>query len=273
MSDVPAKKPVSISPLDLYSTTYNWLLNNGPRLLFGILVFFAGLWIIRFLKKRIRGQMSKKQVHSSLQPFFLSLSISLLYLLLVIVVMEILGIQLTIFTAIIGAGSVAAGLALSGTLQNFAGGVLILLLKPFTLDDNIIAQGVDGYVTAIEVFYTEVLTHDNKAVIIPNGKLFNEIITNVTREGKQRLDLELKFSYAIDPDQTMQIINGAIKKIPEILIDHETKVGIILMEADGFRIAVRVWVATNTFTAVKFSLHNNILKDIKTAGLKLPGMA
>lgn len=137
----PAK---TVSPQDLYTNAYNWLIINGPRLLFGLIVFFIGLWVIRYMKKRIRGNMSKKKIHSSLQPFFLSLSISLLYLLLIIMVMEIMGIQLTIFTAIIGAGSVAAGLALSGTLQNFAGGVLILLLKPFTLDDNIIAQGVDA---------------------------------------------------------------------------------------------------------------------------------
>ncbi len=264
--------PKRVSPEDLYTTAYNWLLNNGPRLIFGILVFLIGLWVIRFLKKRIRSQMTKKQVHSSLQPFFLSLSISLLYILLLIMVMEIMGIQLTIFTAIIGAGSVALGLALSGTLQNFAGGVLILLLKPFTLDDNIIAQGVDGNVTAIEVFYTEVLTHDNKAVIIPNGKLFNEIIINVTREGKRRLDLELKFNYGVDADQVMALIQGAVKKTPEILTDHEPQTGIILMEADGMHISVRVWVPTKRYTPVKFALHDNIIKDLKAAGIKLPGM-
>ncbi|WP_448700819.1 mechanosensitive ion channel family protein [Mucilaginibacter sp. AW1-3] len=264
--------PKRMTPQDLYDAAYNWILLNGPRLIFGIVIFFAGLWVIRFLKKRIRGQMSKKQVHSSLQPFFLSLAISALYVALVVLVFAIIGIQLTFFTAIIGAASVAAGLALSGTLQNFAGGVLILLLKPFTLDDNIIAQGVDGYVTAIEVFYTEVLTHDNKAVIIPNGKLFNEIIINVTREGKQRLDLELKFSYAVDTDQVMGIIAGAVKKTPEILTDHEPKIGLILLEADGFRVSVRVWVPTNRFTPIKFTLHDNIVKDIKAAGIKLPGM-
>jgi small conductance mechanosensitive channel len=155
-----------------------------------MILFFGGLWFIRFLRSRLKLRMSQRKVHSSLQPFFLSLTITSLYILLIIVVMNIIGFQLTIFTTIIGAFSVAAGLALSGTLQNFAGGVLILLLKPFEVDDSIIAQGQDGKVTSIQIFYTVLITADNKTVIIPNGKLFNEVIVNVTREGKRRLILK-----------------------------------------------------------------------------------
>lgn len=261
------------APADVYTAVYTWIINKGPTIVFGLVVFFIGLWVIRFLKKRIRARMTKKQVHSSLQPFFLSLSISLLYILLVVVVMEIMGIELTIFTAVIGAGSVAAGLALSGTLQNFAGGVLILLLKPFTIDDNIIAQGVDGFVTAIEVFYTVVLTHDNKTVIIPNGKLFNEIIVNVSSTGKRRLDLEFKFNYGVNADEVKKIIENAIKKTPIILTDPEPKVGIIGLDADGVKLSIRIWVPTDKFTATKFALHDTILKDVMAAGIKLPGMA
>ncbi len=248
-----------------------WAITFGPKLIFGILVFVAGLWVIRFLKNRIRGQMSKKQVHSSLQPFFLSLSITLLYVLLIVVVMEIMGIQLTIFTAVIGAGGVAAGLALSGTLQNFAGGVLILMLKPFTIDDNIVAQGVDGVVTSIEVFYTEVLTADNKAVIIPNGKLFNEVIINVTREGKRRLDMELKLTYSIDVDQVKNIILNVIKATDTILPEPAPRVGIIALDIDGIKITVQVWVNNNVFTNTRLHLQEAIVKELKAAGVKLPG--
>jgi small conductance mechanosensitive channel len=257
---------------DFYHQASLWAINFGPKLFFGIVVFLIGLWVIRFLKRRIRGQMTKKQVHSSLQPFFLSLTITLLYILLVIVVMEIMGIQLTIFTAIVGAGGVAAGLALSGTLQNFAGGVLILMLKPFTIDDNIVAQGVDGYVTSIEIFYTEVLTHDNKAVIIPNGKLFNEVIINVTREGKRRLDIEIKLTYAIDIEQVKGIITNAIKQITDILPTPLPNIGVIALEIDGIKISVRVWVNNDQFTNVRFSLQEKILKDLRAAGVKLPGV-
>lgn len=260
-----------VAAIDIYNTAYTWLINNGARLVFGILVFCVGLWVIRLLKKRLRSNMSKKQVHSSLQPFFLSLSITLLYLLLIIAVMEIMGIELTIFTAVIGAGSVAAGLALSGTLQNFAGGVLILMLKPFTLDDNIVAQGVDGVVTAIEVFYTEVLTIDNKAVIIPNGKLFNEVIINVTREGKRRLDIDLKLTYIIDVEQVKSVIANAVRQTPDILTDHAPCIGISALEIDGIKISTQVWVHTNKYTSVKFALQERIIKELKNAGIKLPG--
>ena len=176
----------------LYEQAYVWILTTGPRFIVAILLLFAGIWFIRLLKNRIRAQMSKKEVHSSLQPFFLSLSVTALYILLVLLVLSIIQFPISSFTAILGGFTVALGLALSGTFQNFAAGILILLLKPFELDDSILAQGQDGKVISIQIFYTVLLTADNKTVIIPNGKLFNEVITNVTREGKRRLDFELK---------------------------------------------------------------------------------
>ena len=138
-----------------------WLVTKGPKYVAGIVIFFIGLWFIRFLRTRLRDRMLKRGIHSSLQPFFLSLTITSLYVLLVIWVMNIMTWEMTIFTTIIGAFSVAAGLALSGTFQNFAGGVLILLLKPFELDDSIVAQGQDGRVTSIQMFYTVLITADN----------------------------------------------------------------------------------------------------------------
>lgn len=216
--------------------------------------------------------MSQKQVHSSLQPFFLSLSITSLYFLLIIFVMEIVGIELTIFTTVIGAATVAAGLALSGTLQNFAGGILILLLKPFDLDDYIVAQGQEGVVTSIQIFYTVVLTNDNKTVIIPNGKLFNEVIVNVTREGKRRLDFEIKLGYAADSEQVKQIIQKAIEETSGMLKSPVARVGVIALEVDGIRYTVQAWIEPKTYIDAKISLHNQIIKDLRAAGVKLPGM-
>ncbi|OKS89543.1 mechanosensitive ion channel family protein [Mucilaginibacter polytrichastri] len=256
----------------IYNKVFNWLLSNGPKLLFGIIVFFVGLWVIRLIRTSLKTRMSQRQVHSSLQPFFLSLTITSLYFLLIIFVMEIVGIELTIFTTVIGAATVAAGLALSGTLQNFAGGILILLLKPFDLDDNIIAQGQDGVVTSIQIFYTVVLTGDNKTVIIPNGKLFNEVIVNVTREGKRRLDIEIKLGYAADSEQVKQIIQDAIKAMPNILKTPATNVGIVSLEIDGIKYVVQVWVNPKDFLRTKIDLQERIIKDLRAASVKLPGM-
>ena len=256
---------------NFYAKASDCVLVFGPRVLVGLVVLFIGLRIISLIKKSIRSQLTRKQIHSSLQPFFLSLSITALHILLVIVVMNVVGIELSIFTTLIGALTVTAGLALSGTLQNFAGGIFILLLKPFTIDDNIVAQGVDGVVTSIQVFYTEILTFDNKTVIVPNGKLFNEIITNVTREGKRRLDFEIKLTYAIEIEQIKNIIDAAIKTNTNIQTEPAPVIGVSALEIDGIRIIVKVWLSTSAYTNSRYELQEKIIKDLKTAGVKLPG--
>lgn len=214
--------------------------------------------------------MLQREVHSSLQPFLLSLTITSLYILLIISVINIFGFQLTIFTTIIGAFSVAAGLALSGTFQNFAGGVLILLLKPFEVDDSIIAQGQDGKVVSIQIFYTVLITADNKQVIIPNGKLFNEVIVNVTREGKRRLDFEIKIAYANDLDKVKAIINEAIRVNHDLLTEPAARVGIISMEIDSVRITINVWVEPANFLTAKIALQEKIFKDFGANGVAFP---
>lgn len=254
---------------EFYNEFHIWLINRGPIYVAGIIYFFIGLWFIRFLRSRMRDRMAKKHVHSSLQPFLLSLVITSLYILLIISVMNIIGFQLTIFTTIIGAFSVAAGLALSGTFQNFAGGVLILLLKPFELEDNIIAQGQDGVVTSIQIFYTVLLTADNKTIIIPNGKLFNEVIVNITREGKRRLDFEVKLAYAADINKAKQIILDAIKSTNGILTD-DVRVGLIGLEIDSIRITINVWVEPANFLTVKINLMEKIINNLAAAGIPFP---
>jgi small conductance mechanosensitive channel len=149
--------------------------------------------------------------------------------------------------------------------------VLILLLKPFQIEDTIMAQGQEGRVTSIQIFYTVLITVDNKTVIIPNGKLFNEVIVNITREGKRRLDFELKLGYIVDIDQVKQIITDAIKATPKVLKDPATRVGVIALELDGIRFTVNVWVQPANFLNTKIDLQERIVKDLAAAGVKLPG--
>ncbi|MGN6178426.1 MAG: mechanosensitive ion channel family protein [Mucilaginibacter sp.] len=256
----------------LYDEALDWMFRIGPQIIFGLILLLLGLWLIRFLSKRLRAQMVKKKVHSSLQPFIISLTVTALYILLIILVMTIMGFQLTIFGTLIGAFGVAGGLALSGTLQNFAGGVLILLLKPFEVDDSIVAQGQDGVVTSIQIFYTVLLTADSKTVIIPNGKLFNEVIVNVTREGKRRLDFEIKLGYAADPDMVTKIIWDAIKANKSVIPSAGNRVGVSAMEVDGVKYIVNVWVAPADYLTTKLALHAQIATGLRTTGVKLPGM-
>ncbi len=255
---------------NIYNRAYNWLMMHGPSLVFGIIILVIGLWVIKFLRYRLKDRMSKKKVHSSVQPFFLSLTITGLYILLGIVVMDIIGFQLTGLTTIIGAFGVAAGLALSGTFQNFAGGILILLLKPFEVDDYIVAQSQEGKVTSIQIFYTVLLTVDNKTIIIPNGKLFNEVIVNVSREDKRRLDFEFRLAYAADIDKAKQIVLAAIDRTGEVLKDYPIRVGIIGLEVDSLRFTVNVWVEPDNFLTTKISLMESIIKDLGAAGIAFP---
>jgi small conductance mechanosensitive channel len=255
----------------LYTTATKWVLTKGIKVAIALTVLLIGLKVIKFLGVRIRYRMSQRSVHSSLQPFFLSLAITALYVLLIIYVLSIVDVPFSSFATILGGFTVAVGLALSGTFQNFAGGVLILLLKPFELDDSIIAQGQDGKVTSIQVFYTVLLTADNKTVIIPNGKLFNEVITNVTREGKRRLDFEIKLGYYVDVDQAKQIINSAIQANNKVLKNEFIRVGIIAFEADHIRYTINVWVLPADFLNTKIALQERIIKDLKAAGVRLMG--
>lgn len=256
---------------ELYTRAHDWLLINGSMLLIGLITLLVGLRLIKIFTLRIRARMSRRKVHSSLQPFFLSLSITALYVLLIILVLNIIGFPLTVFSTILGGFTVAVGLALSGTFQNFAGGVLILLLKPFELDDYIIAQGQEGRVTSIQIFYTVLITADNKTIIIPNGKLFNEVIVNITREGKRRLDFEVRLGYYVDIDQVKEIILDTVQSTTGILADPSNRVGVIALEVDSIRFAVNVWVQPANFLGTKITLQENILKNLKAAGVRLLG--
>lgn len=253
-----------------YNLVYDWLLINGTRLIAGFIVLIIGLKIIKFLRARLRSRMEKRQVHSSLQQFFFSLSITSLYVLVIIAFTVTIGIPLTFFTTIIGGFSVAVGLALSGTFQNFAGGVLILLLKPFDLDDSIVAQGQEGKVTAIQIFYTVLLTIDNRTIIIPNGKLFNEVIVNVSRENRRRLDFEFRLSYNADIDKAKTIVTGIIKSTKAILPDFPVRVGVVSLDVDNIRFTVNVWVRPDDYLTTKIELMENIIKQLGAAGISFP---
>jgi small conductance mechanosensitive channel len=257
---------------DIYDRAYDWLLTEGPKVILGILLFIIGQWVIKLIKKWSSNAFHRREVHSSIRPFLESLIAAALQVLLMLAVLQVMGVRMTIFAAGIASFGVAVGLALSGTLQNFAGGVLILLLKPFKVGDNIIAQGQDGIVSSIEIFYTLITTFDNKTVIIPNSKLSNEVIINISREGRRRLDIEMKFNYTHSPEQIQAIVGNSIKRSKDVLQEYEPSVGISSLDPDGFKLIVQVWVDALDYNAVKITFQQKLLSDLKEAGIKLPGM-
>ncbi|WP_158799463.1 mechanosensitive ion channel family protein [Pedobacter sp. L105] len=259
--------------LQFYDKAFDWVIAKGPNIIIGIIILLIGMWLIRLFAKWLTTGLHQKSIDPSLKPFFISLSVNGLRLLLIFTVMQFIGIQMTIFVTLVGAFGVAAGLALSGTLQNFASGILILILKPFVVGDNIVAQGQEGTVTIIEIFYTTITTFDNRLVVVPNGKLSNEIIINVSTKGSRRLDITMKFNYGIEYDQLLEIINKTIEDSKDILKTPEHRVGVTLLEEGGYTVLINVWLNSHGFNDARLKFQENLMRDMKEAGLPLPGMS
>jgi small conductance mechanosensitive channel len=255
-----------------YEFGLRWIETHGPSVLMAIPVFFLGQWLIGIFRKGLVRAMERKEVSVSLRPFLQSLVLTALQILLIVLVLQILSVHLTIFTAIVTSFGVAAGLALSGTLQNFTGGVLILLLKPFKVGDNIIAQGQDGIVTSIEIFFTSITTADNRTVIFPNSKLSNEMIINISRQGFRRLDIELKFSFGTNMEDVKRVLLKTAHEFPQILKSPAAHAGVSKLDPDGFRMTLQAWITNAQFHEIKFSLHQKVVENMKAAAIKLPGM-
>lgn len=257
---------------EIYKYAITWIITKGPSVLLGILLLVVGMWIIKLISKALHSNMHQKGLDPSLKPFLQSLLVTALRILLIFAVMQVVGIEMTVFAAILGALGVAAGLALSGTLQNFASGIIILFLKPFSVGDNIIAQGHEGTVTAIKIFYTVVTTFDNRTVIVPNSKLSNEVIVNISSMGSRRMDIELKFSNAIDFEEVKRFVNEAIDQSEKALQKPERRIGISSIEPDGYKVMVNLWLDAHGFIDTKMEIQQKIMEKLKGSGIKLPGM-
>jgi small conductance mechanosensitive channel len=266
------KEKVQDPSIRFYDKAFDWILDKGPNILIGIAILFVGLWLIKWFSRWLKNGLHQKDVDPSLKPFFISLTVTALRILLVITVMQFIGIEVTVFTALVGALGVAAGLALSGTLQNFASGVLILMLKPFRVGDNIIAQGQEGTVTDIAIFYTTVTTFDNRTVVVPNGKLSNEIIINISALGSRRLDMEIKFSYSIDYDELKAIIEQTVLDSTDVLNNPEHRIGVSLLEETGYKVMINVWLNAHGFNDSKLIFQEKLVKALKEGNSPLPGL-
>lgn len=263
-------KPVK--PEILYDKFYTWVLTVGPKLLIAIIALFLGIWFIKLFRTWFRNRLKKRDLDESFQPFLVSLVVTTLEVLLGIGVIQLLGIRMTIFTTLVGAIGVATGLAISGTMQNFTSGVLILILKPYRVGDNIIAQGHDGIVSSIQLFYTVVITLDNRTVIIPNSKLSNEVIINISKLGKRRLDMEMKFNYSYDFETIKDVIEKTLHASPLIESDPKPRIGVSALELDGFKVIINGWVDALEFEMSKYEVLKRLVEDLKSSGIKLPGM-
>ena len=263
---------MNINADEIYDKVIKWLIDHGPRIAFAIIVFIAGQWIIRLCRRWLHNRLDKRGLEPSLRPFFHSLLVTALQILLLLLIMQIIGIQMTLLAAGVASLGVAAGLALSGTLQNFTGGIMILILKPFRVGDIIVAQGQEGIVAEILIFYTIITTVDKKTVIIPNSKLSNEVIINMSRQGFRRLDAEIKIPYSFDTTHVKKIVLEKLKAVENSEGAPTPEVNISLVEADGYKLLASVWVEATAYNEMKIRLNQILLDGLREAGVKFAGM-
>ncbi len=249
---------------------YNIGVEYGLRLVGALVILVIGLWIISFITKRIHKIMENSKTDPSLRGFLKSLVNIVLKLLLFIIVLTTAGIEMVSFVAVLGAAGLAVGLALQGTLQNFAGGVMILLFKPYKVGDYIEAQGYMGVVNAIEIFVTTLTTPDNKVVIIPNGGLATASLTNFSKKETRRVDWSFGIAYGNSYDTAKEMILGLIKEDKRILADPEPFVALGALADSSVNITVRVWVKGEDYWGVFFSMNEKFYKTAGKYNLSIP---
>lgn len=246
------------------------LVDYGPKFIAALLTLIIGLWVIKTIVKQLNTLMVKKDVDESLRPFLKSMASVVLKVLLVISVMSMVGIAMTSFIALLAAAGLAVGMALSGTLQNFAGGVMILLFKPFKAGDYIDAQGFTGTVKEIQIFNTILVTPDNKTIIIPNGGLSTSAMTNYSIQETRRVDFVFGIGYGDDIDKTKNVLNKLILLDKRIMSDPEPFIAVSKLDDSSVNFVVRVWVQAGDYWGVFFDMTEQVKKTFDKESISIP---
>ena len=240
------------------------------RIAIACVIFYVGRWIVRRLTTVIHKIFIKRDVEASLATFLLSLvNISMTFILIIIVI-SFLGIDTTSFIAIFASAGLAVGMALSGTLQNFAGGVLVLLLKPYRVGDFIEAQGQTGTVKAITLFSTVLATPDNKNIILPNGGMSTGIINNYSKENIRRVDWTFGIAYGDDYNKAKATIASLLEADDRVMKDPAYFIALGALADSSVNITVRAWVASEDYWGVFFDMNEKVYKTFPKEGLNIP---
>lgn len=257
---------------DALSKMANSVVDFTFRLIIAIVIFYAGRFIIRKILSFIHNVLEKRKVDLSLATFVRSFVQILLYFILIVTVVGILGIETSSFLALFASAGVAIGMALSGTLQNFAGGVLILLLKPYKVGEYIETQGYAGTVNEIQMFHTVITTPDNKTILIPNGALSTSSINNYTRQPLRRVDWSVGISYGDSFDNASKAILDILNSDPRVLKEEGRMpfVGITELADSSVNLAVRAWVHSADYWSLYFDLYNRFYTELPSKGVNFP---
>jgi len=226
------------------------LIDYSPKLISAFLILFAGLYVIRIINRLIRRIMVKRDLDPTLTKFLADILLWVLRVLLFVTFISKLGIETSSFVAILGAMGLAVGLSLQGSLSNFAGGMLIILFKPFKVGHTIEAQGMIGTVSEIQIFVTKLINSNNQTIFVPNGSLSNGTIINYSLQGFRRADLTLSISYDTDIKKAKDIITEVLNNNPKVLKTPAAEVSVKLLTDSSIQLAVRPWANNEDFGAV-----------------------
>ena len=248
------------------------LLNFAFQVVVSIIIYIVGSKIINLILKMFRKSMERRDVDTGVRQFVLPLIKYALYLVLIFIIMGLFGIATTSAVAVLGSAGVAVGLALQGSLSNFAGGVLILLLKPFRVGDYIREHsgGKEGTVTEISIFYTKLLTIDNKVVMVPNGTLSNSSITNVSTMEKRRVDLVVGIAYEADIRTAKEVLYSVAEAEEARLPEEEILVFVDELGDSSVNMGVRIWVKTEDYWSARWRLTENIKYALDSHNISIP---
>ncbi len=261
----------SVTQLEALSMkAYELGLEYAPKLALAIITLIIGLWIISGIRKLIQVSMKKSKVDPTLIPFLTSLVSWMLKVLLFISVASMIGIATTSFIAVLGAAGLAIGLALQGSLANFAGGVLVMIFKPYKVGDLIESQGHLGVVKEVQIFNTILLSPQSKRVIIPNGAVSNGSIVNYTVEGKIRVDLTIGVSYGADIDQTKAVLMDVLVNNDKVMQDPAPFIGVSEMADSSVNFAVRPHCAPEHYWDVYFGVNEAMKKALDKNAIAIP---
>lgn len=258
---------------DALSKMANSIVDFTFRLVIAIAIFYIGRWIIRKIIKFIHNLLENRKVDLSLATFVRSFVQILLYFILIVTIVGILGIETSSFLALFASAGVAIGMALSGTLQNFAGGVLILLLKPYKVGEYIETQGYAGTVNEIQMFHTVINTPDNKTILIPNGVLSTCSINNYTRQPRRRVDWSVGISYGDSFANAREAILEIVNSDPRVIKGEgvpEPFVGITELADSSVNLAVRAWVHSEDYWSLYFDLYDRFYTELPGRGVNFP---
>jgi len=254
----------------LFDTAWSWILANAMRLPLALLILVVGLWLSRRVAGLLARVLERARLDAVLVQFLKSVTYYVLVAVVCVAAIGQLGVSTASLLTVLGAAGLAVGLALKDSLSSIAAGVMLMVLRPFTVGDYVTVAGQGGTVQKVTIFHTQLATPDNQRILVPNSAILGATIVNYTANPIRRIDLTVGVSYADDPARAREVLSGVLDAEPRVLAEPAPQVAVAELADSSVNLVVRPWVAAADYWAVRFSLTENIKKALDEAGISIP---